>query len=114
MDIPSHNRVELVGRVSAAADSRTLPSGDVVTSFRLVVPRSAVARRRSRQTVDTFDCNAWTAKLRRSVAKLEAGSIVRVDGTLRRQFSRVAGAPVSRVTVDLTAISVVTPVASEA
>ena len=78
-----------------------LPSGDEVVSFRLVVPRSPAARRRSKQRVDTIECSAWTARLRRSVRRLAAGDTVTVTGELRRRFTRGAGGPMSWVNVDL-------------
>lgn len=104
-DTSHHNRVELIGRVSAPPVPRTLPSGDEVVSIRVVVDRPASARRRSKQLVDTFDCSAWTARLRSRVARLSPGDVVEVQGTLRRQFSRGAAGPVSRVTVDLTSVT---------
>ena len=78
-----------------------LPSGDEVVSFRLIVPRSPAARRRSKQRVDTIECSAWTARLRRSVSRLEAGEAVTVTGELRRRFTRGGGGPMSWVNVDL-------------
>ncbi len=102
---PAHeqgvNAVRLSGRVSAAPEARMLPSGDEVVSFRLVVPRSPAARRRSKQRVDTIECSAWTARLRRSVRRLAAGDTVTVTGELRRRFTRGAGGPMSWVNVDL-------------
>ena len=95
------NAVRLSGRVSAAPEARLLPSGDEVVSFRLVVPRSASARRRSKQRVDTIECSAWSARLRRSVRRLEAGDPVTVTGELRRRFTRGAAGPMSWVNVDL-------------
>src|SRR5687768_18366584 len=97
----SVNAVRLSGRVSAAPEARMLPSGDEVVSFRLVVPRSPTALRRSKQLVDTIECSAWTARLRRSVRRLEAGDRVTVTGELRRRFSRGARGPMSWVNVDL-------------
>ncbi len=100
-DLQGVNVVRLSGRVSAAPEARLLPSGDEVVSFRLVVPRSASARRRSKQRVDTIECSAWTARLRRSVRRLEAGDAVTVTGELRRRFTRGASGPMSWVNVDL-------------
>lgn len=82
-----------------------MPSGDEVVSFRLIVSRDAAARRRSKQTVDTIECTAWTAALRRKVSRLAPGTTVEVSGQLRRRFSRGAGGVISRVTVDLDACS---------
>lgn len=97
------NQVELVGRVSAVLEPRTLPSGDEVVSFRLVVERPQ-HRRRTRQSVDTFDCDAWSATTRRSVGRLVAGSTVRVTGALRRRFVRGAAGVTSRVTIDVASV----------
>jgi single-strand DNA-binding protein len=97
----AHNHVHLAGRVSAAPESRVLPSGDEVVSFRLIVPRSAAARRRSKQVVDTIDCAAWTAALRRAVGRLPAGAEVEVTGALRRRFTGGAGGTMSFVSVEL-------------
>lgn len=97
----SVNAVRLSGRVSAAPEARMLPSGDEVVSFRLVVPRSPAALRRSKLRVDTIECSAWTARLRRSVRRLEAGDAVTVTGELRRRFTRGASGPTSWVNVDL-------------
>jgi single-strand DNA-binding protein len=97
----AENRVLLRGRVADTAEQRTLPSGDEIVSFRLIVDRSAAARRRSRQLVDTFDCSVWTARLRKKALKLEPGDRVEVSGELRRLFSSRGGAVSSRVYVDL-------------
>lgn len=97
----THNQVTLAGRVSASPEAHILPSGDEVVSFRLIVPRSAAARRRSKQPVDTIDCAAWTTAMRRAVRRLEAGTEVVVTGELRRRFSRGPAGPISRVTVEL-------------
>lgn len=96
-----HNQVTLIGRVSADPESHILPSGDEVVSFRLIVPRSAAARRRSKQPVDTIECSAWSSVMRRSVRRLRGGAEVVVTGELRRRFSRGPDGAVSRVTVDL-------------
>jgi len=113
-NVDSDNRVILRGRVADAAHTRTLPSGDEIVSFRLIVDRSAAARRRSRQLVDTFDCSAWSARLRAKALRLSPGDVVEVEGELRRLFSRSSGALSSRVFVDLGSLTRVRtpPVAS--
>lgn len=99
---PAHlNQVHLTGRISAEPEPRLLPSGDEIVTFRLVVRRSAAARRRSKQVVDTIECTVWRAGLRRSVARLEAGTEVTVTGELRRRFSRGGSAAVSWVSVEV-------------
>ncbi len=100
------NEIVLVGRLGAGADTRVLASGDEVTSFRLIV-RRAVPRRPARgaapraPVVDTVDCAAWTAALRRTVCGWEPGDVVEVHGALRRRFWRTAGGPASRYEVEV-------------
>ncbi len=100
-----HNHIELLGRVSAVLPPRELPSGDEVAGFRLVVRRSKRAQRNSKQTVDTFECSAWTAANRRIVGRLVEGDVVAIEGSLRRRFSRGPNGPISRVTVDVASIT---------
>jgi single-strand DNA-binding protein len=108
MDDSQHqNDVTLTGRVSGTPESRSLPSGDEIVSFRLVVRRDAAARRRSAQVVDTIECVAWTARLRRRVASLEDGATVRVTGSLRRRFSRSGGGAQSFYAVELSTCAAV-------
>jgi len=95
------NRVQLTGRVSSTVGERELPSGDRIASFRIVVPRAARARKHTKQTVDVFDCTAWSVKTRRAVARLNVDDTVHVEGELRRSFRRSDGAPTSFVGVDV-------------
>lgn len=106
---PTVNHVVLSGRVSAAPETRILPSGDEVVSLRLIVARDAAALRRSKQTVDTIECTAWSGALRRKVSRLAPGATFQVSGQLRRRFSRGSGGVTSRVTVELDACSPVRP-----
>lgn len=87
------NEVALRGRVSAPGEERTLPSGDIIVTLRVVVPRQGAAPRRAapgvearRPSVDTIDVVCWTARTRRSALRLVAGDGVEVDGALRRRF----------------------------
>jgi single-strand DNA-binding protein len=89
------NEVALVGRVSAPAEARTLPSGDVLVSWRLVVDRPP-SRRAAPEggravTVDTIDCVAWAGGVRRTASGFAPGDVVRVEGALRRRFWRGGG-----------------------
>lgn len=101
------NEVVLCGRVSMAADERSLPSGDTVLATRVIVDRTGSRRAasgagRSRQPVDAIDCVAWTARLRQVIRRWEPGDQVMVKGAIRRRFYRVDGRPVSRVEVEIT------------
>ena len=105
-EMAAHNQVLLVGRVAAPPEERTLPSGDVLLSWRLVVDRPAQrpgARSQGRRapTVDTLDCTAWSARARRSARSLDTGDVVQVEGALRRRFWRSAGGAASRCEVEV-------------
>jgi single-strand DNA-binding protein len=98
---PGRNEVTLGGRLAAVAQERVLPSGDVMVTLRVVVPREETARPRRqgagaaprRITVDTIDVVCWTAATRRAALRLTGGEDVEVQGALRRRFF---GAPTGR------------------
>jgi single-strand DNA-binding protein len=100
------NEITLLGRLGAAADIRVLASGDQVCAFRVIVRRPP-PRRGSRPptprspVVDTVDCAAWTAALRRTVLGWEPGDVVEVEGALRRRFWRAPSGPASRYEVEV-------------
>jgi single-strand DNA-binding protein len=98
--IDAVNEVRLVGRVSQQPEERQLPSGDVVWTFRVVVPRAGAGRRRAQ--VDALDCAAWSPRARRSVAAWSVDDVVEVSGALRRRFFRTAGGAASRFEVEMT------------
>ena len=93
------NEVRLVGRISSGPDERELPSGDVLWTFRLVVPRPAGGR--GRTTVDALECAVWGGRARRSVVKWREGDVVEVSGAVRRRFFRTAGGAASRYEIDV-------------
>lgn len=96
------NEVLLVGRVSAAPEVRTLPSGDEITTWRLVVARDGVAEGRPAQ--DTIDCTAWSSRTRRSASAWAAGDVVEVEGALRRRFWKTPAALASRCEVEVSRV----------
>ncbi len=106
---PALNEVALRGRASAPGEERTLPSGDVIVTLRVVVPRdgSTAARRppsagreARRAAVDTIDVVCWTARTRRVALRLAAGDGVEVEGALRRRFYGGPGGRQSRYEVE--------------
>ena len=64
------NDVVLRGRVSAPAEIRTLPSGDTLLTFRLVVRRPEPRARG--QSVDVLTCITYDRALQRRVAAVAA------------------------------------------
>lgn len=108
LDGQACNEVALVGRVSAPAEERTLPSGDVLVTWRLVVDRPPSRRPvpagGRAVTTDTIDCVAWTAGVRRTASGFNADDVVRVDGALRRRFWRTGAGPASKCEVEVAAV----------
>ena len=87
------SRVALVGRLGARVRSQQLPSGDVVATFTVIVDRSARERVGGKHavTVDAITCVTSRARTRAQLERFEPGTMVAVEGTLRRRFWR-AGA----------------------
>jgi len=90
------NECHFEGRLSAAAEEHTFPSGDVVVMFRLIVPRADESR------VDTIDCRVDPARLRRRALALQPGAELTVEGALHRRFWRSPSGPASRYEVQVT------------
>lgn len=98
---PEHvNEVRLVGRLAALAQERTMPSGDAVVGFRLVVERALKERRAGGPRVDALECSAWTQTLRRTALRWSPGDVVEINGRLRRRFQRGPNGPTSRWEVE--------------
>ena len=93
------NQVRLVGRVSAAPESRELPSGDVLWTFRLVVRRPEGSG--SRPVVDVLDCCAWSPRVQRTVSAWQEGDQVELEGAVRRRFFRTGAGAASRFEVEV-------------
>jgi single-strand DNA-binding protein len=82
------NDVLLRGRLSTPAAVRTLPSGDTLLFFRLVVRRQEP--RAPGRTSDTIDCITYDKALQRRAALWQPGDVVEVEGMLQRRFWRTA------------------------
>ncbi|WP_426244770.1 single-stranded DNA-binding protein [Nocardioides sp. LHG3406-4] len=102
---PAVNQVMLHGRLTAEPECRELPSGDVIWTFRVVVDRPPGGR--SRQRLDSLECVAWLARVRRSVASWRIGDEVAVEGALRRRFFRTGAGAASRVEVEVTSARII-------
>jgi single-strand DNA-binding protein len=96
------NAVELRGRVCSVPVERELPSGAVISTFRLSVARAKTAMTTgSSQTVDWVDCTAWTGRTRRSVSSWAVGDQVEISGALRRRFYRSGDGSSTRLEVEV-------------
>lgn len=87
------NDVVLRGRLSAPAEVKTLPSGDTLVSFRLVVRRPEPRVRG--QSTDTLPCIAYDRALQRRITAWQAGDVVDVEGALQRRFWRTGSGTAS-------------------
>jgi len=94
------NEVRLVGRLSADPAQLTMPSGDTLWTFRLVVERTGAGERRGQQ-LDTLDCAVWGGRAKRSVPTWSVGDLVEVTGAIRRRFYAAGSAKVSRYQVEV-------------
>jgi single-strand DNA-binding protein len=92
------NEVTVCGRLSAAAVTKELPSGDQIVNWRLVVDRGEVAGTRK---VDVVDCTTFLARVRRQALAWSEGDLIEVAGALRRRFWRGAGGLQSRCEVEV-------------
>lgn len=97
------NDVTLVGRLAAPAEERTLPSGTVLVTFRVIVGRPPPAKPGLPRTptVDTIDCVAGNATARRTALGWLTGDVVEVSGALRRRFWRAGTGAASRTEVEV-------------
>jgi single-strand DNA-binding protein len=96
------NEVRVVGRLAAAVELRSMPSGDAMVAFRIVVDRPPDATPKgARRTVDALECVGWRGDVRRSVSTWVAGDVVEVSGALRRRFWRGAQGASSRTEIEV-------------
>ena len=99
--VEARNDVVLAGRVAAVPEERLLPSGDVLVSFRVVVPRPPAERRERSPAIDTIECVARAATVRRTVLGWSKDDVVEVTGALRRRFWRAGTGAASRTEVEV-------------
>jgi single-strand DNA-binding protein len=108
VDEVAANDVRLVGRVTGQPLAVELPSGDVLVTFRVSVPRAGRAGQAGRgQGVDSVPCSAWSPRVRRSVLGWRAGDLVEVAGAVRCRFFQAGGATRSRVEVEASSARII-------
>lgn len=94
VEFEPRNEITIVGRLSAEPEERELPSGDLLVTCRVVVPRGD-------GKVDTLDCTAWSAASRKRLLSWQAGDIVEVQGALHRRFWRGTAGQSSRYEIEV-------------
>jgi single-strand DNA-binding protein len=96
------NEVVLRGRVSGEPQSRDLPSGTTLVSFRLVVARDRTPMTASsKQVSDWLECSAWGARVRKQAGGWRDGDQVEVRGALRRRYYRAGEQSRTSVEVEM-------------
>ena len=80
------NDVVLRGRLSAPPELRTLPSGDTLLLFKLVVRRENPRPRGPKS--DVITCVSLLPALQRYAAAWTTDDVVEVEGSLQRRFWR--------------------------
>jgi single-strand DNA-binding protein len=104
-DVLSRSQVTITGRMGNHVDARELPSGDVVTTFTIVVDRPAKHRREGGAAVDAIPCQTFQASLARRLEAIPAGEWVSVEGSLRRRFWRGGSGLASALEVEVATLS---------
>jgi single-strand DNA-binding protein len=102
----ARNEAFVTGRLAAAPQERALPSGDALTTWRLVVERAPTRRKPPEgireTTLDTLDCVAWAAGVRRAGGRWEPGDVIAIEGAVRRRFWRApTGGVASRYEIEV-------------
>lgn len=89
----------VIGRLGSKVIQRELPSGDVITAFTVIVDRPV--RERTTTKVDAIACQTLLSSVVNRLDRLDAGDMVRVEGTLRRRFWRAGAGLGSAMEVDV-------------
>jgi single-strand DNA-binding protein len=79
------SKVELQGRLGKSVVQRTLPSGDVITIFSVIVDREQ-REIVGKASVDTIPCQTHRLSIATKVSTWQSGSEITVSGVLRRRF----------------------------
>lgn len=85
----SLNDVALRGWVTTAPVKHELPSGDLITKFRIAITRPEGG-------VDTIDLEAWSPETQRVALKLQDGDWIEINGSIRRRFWKSGSGLASR------------------
>ena len=104
--VASTNEVRIVGRLGARVGVKTLPSGDEITVFSIVVDRPA-REIRGATRIDTIACVTSRGQLGARLRGWEPGRWIEAEGVLRRRFWRAGGGLGSAMEVDVRRVKAV-------
>ena len=94
------NSVEIMGRLGSRVDQKELPSGDIATTFAVIVDRP-IGEYVGTTKVDTMPCQTFRASVAKKVLTLEPGTAVNCTGVLRRRFWKSQGGLGSALEVEV-------------
>ncbi len=80
--MPALNRVQLIGYLGRDPETRTIPTGQKVTTFALGVTRRWKSGGDSKEATDWFNLECWGKLGEISQKYLKKGSLVYVEGRL--------------------------------
>ncbi|MEU8251923.1 single-stranded DNA-binding protein [Nonomuraea sp. NPDC048916] len=109
------NEVVLVGRLSMAAEDKTLPSGDTLTKWRLVVRRRR-RHKRGEALTDSIPCVTFNPEAAAIVHSLNLHDTLEVTGAFRCRIYGPSTAKVWRYEVEVVtakAVDAASPAAEE-
>lgn len=81
--MPALNKVQLIGYLGKDPETRSIPSGQKVTTFSLGVTRRWKSDGANKEATDWFNVQAWGRLGENSQKHLKKGSLVYVEGRLQ-------------------------------
>ncbi|MDA0637755.1 single-stranded DNA-binding protein [Nonomuraea sp. MCN248] len=96
------NEVLLVGRLSAAAEDRSLPSGDTMTKWRLLVRRRR--HKRGGTLTDSIPCVSFDQEVADVLHSLKPRDAMEVTGAFRCRVFGPASAKIWTYEVEVTTV----------
>ena len=81
--MPALNKVQLIGYLGKDPESRTTPTGKMVSSFSVAVTRRWKAGKETKEATDWFNVEAWAQQADLSQKYLKKGSLVYIEGRLQ-------------------------------
>jgi single-strand DNA-binding protein len=99
-NIDEINNVHLVGKLGQRVFTKEMPSGDQITTFTVIVPRSTKPRI-GNQKVDSLACQTLKATIRSKVESWPVGTWVEIHGELRRRFWQSGNGPGSATEIEV-------------